>query len=74
MGIFSNEKMYFSSEKQLLMLLLDMFMAGSETTSNTLAFAIFFLLKNPHVQDIASKELKSVVEPGKLPSLNDRSR
>ncbi|XP_054289551.1 methyl farnesoate epoxidase-like [Macrosteles quadrilineatus] len=61
------------TEKQLMMLLMDMFMAGSETTSNTLAFAIFFLLKNPRVQEIAHRELKSVIEPGKLPSLKDRS-
>ncbi|KAG8313363.1 hypothetical protein J6590_001830 [Homalodisca vitripennis] len=62
------------TEKQLLVLLMDMFMAGSETTSNTLAFATLFLLQHPDVLELAVKELDSVVEHGKLPSLKDRPR
>lgn len=62
------------SEKQLLILLLDLFMAGTETTSNTLSFVIMFLIQNPSVQKLAHEELDLNLEPGKLPTLKDRPR
>lgn len=49
------------TEEQLLVLLLDLFMAGSETTSSTLSFIIYLLIKHPHVQTKVYEELEAVV-------------
>lgn len=59
------------AEKQLLSLLLDLFMAGAETTSNTLGFAVMFLLRHPEVQRRAQDELDRVVGRGRDPTLQD---
>ena len=47
-------------------------MAGAETTSNTLGFAVMFLLRHPDVQRRAQDELDRVVGRGRQPSLLDR--
>ncbi|KAF6201208.1 hypothetical protein GE061_005655 [Apolygus lucorum] len=52
------------SEEQLLMLLLDLFLAGAETTNSTLCYAFLYLLHFPGWQDILQKELDSIVSPG----------
>ncbi|KAE8748590.1 Cytochrome P450 CYP305, partial [Frankliniella occidentalis] len=62
------------SEKQLLSLLLDLFMAGAETTSNTLGFCVMFLLQHPDVQRRAQDELDRVVGRERDPSLEDRDQ
>ncbi|XP_050521557.1 methyl farnesoate epoxidase-like isoform X3 [Daktulosphaira vitifoliae] len=49
------------SEEQLLVLLLDLFLAGSETTSSTLSFVILHLLRNQSVQDKVHAELDAAV-------------
>lgn len=49
------------SEEQLLVLLLDLFLAGSETTSSTLSFVILLLMKHQDVQAKVYAELNSVV-------------
>ncbi len=37
------------SDDQLVLLLMDLFMAGSETTSKTLEWACLFMVKHPEV-------------------------
>lgn len=49
------------SEKQLLVLLLDLFLAGSETTSSMLSFTILKLLKHQDIQARVYAELNAVV-------------
>jgi len=49
------------SEQQLLVILLDLFLAGSETTSSMLSFVILHLLKHQDVQDKVHAELDSVI-------------
>lgn len=49
------------SEEQLLVLLLDLFLAGSETTSSMLSFVILLLLKHQDVQAKVHAELDAVV-------------
>lgn len=51
---------------------LDLFQAGTETTSNTLAFGIVHLLHNEVVQKRVRDELDRVIGPDRLPNLNDR--
>ena len=64
-------KMYFS-EEQLLAICLDMFIAGSETTSKSLGFCFLYLVRNPEVQKKAQNELDRVVGRSRLPELSDR--
>lgn len=51
---------------------LDLFQAGTETTSNTLAFGIIHLLHNEAVQSRVRDELDRIIGPTRLPNLNDR--
>ncbi|KAL1117155.1 hypothetical protein AAG570_004482 [Ranatra chinensis] len=62
------------SESQLLAICMDMFMAGSETTSKSLGFAFLYLLLNPEVQKRARDEVDTVVGRDRLPNLNDRPK
>ncbi|KAM3250470.1 hypothetical protein P3S67_022880 [Capsicum chacoense] len=47
-------------------LFLDLFVAGTDTTSNTLEWAMAELLKNPHTLEKAQEELEQVIGRGKL--------
>lgn len=49
------------SEEQLLVVLLDLFLAGSETTSSMLSFVILSLLKHEDVQAKVRAEIDTVV-------------
>lgn len=72
--ILINEITNFATEQQLLVLLMDMFMAGSDSTTNTLCFIILYILHNPHVQIRAQQELDAVTGRKRLATLNDRQR
>jgi cytochrome P450 len=61
-------------EKEMLVVLLDLFGAGGDTTSTSLCWAILYLITNPEIQKKAQKELDSVVGTSRLPSLADRPR
>ncbi|GAB0089839.1 Cytochrome P450 [Sergentomyia squamirostris] len=61
------------SPEQLLALCLDMFQAGSETTSNTLGFALIYMLRYPQVASRVRKELDVAVGVESLPKLKHRS-
>ncbi|CAH1992971.1 unnamed protein product [Acanthoscelides obtectus] len=62
------------SEEQLVALSMDMFMAGSETTSNTLSFCFLYLILYPEVQKKAQDEIDAVVGKIRVPSLDDRPK
>lgn len=62
---------FFNSE-QLLALCVDFFQAGSETTSNTLTFAMLYMLHYPDVKSKVKQELRRVVGAARLPKLIDR--
>lgn len=58
-------------EKQLLAICLDMFEAGTETTTQTLQFAVLDLIRYPEIQKKAREELDRVL--GQRPAtLDDR--
>jgi cytochrome P450 len=61
----------FFSQEQLLALCVDFFQAGSETTSNTLSFALLYMLHYPHVMKKAQEELHKCVGD-RMPKLIDR--
>lgn len=68
------ECVFDMTEEQLRVLLLDLFMAGSDTTSNTLAFAVLYMLHYPRVQDRLAEEIEGVVSCGRAPTLQHRAR
>ena len=52
--------------------MLDLFIAGSETTSSTLQWALAYLVHHPEIQERAQKELDEVVGRARLPTLEDK--
>jgi cytochrome P450 len=53
---------------------MDMFMAGSETTSKSLGFGFLYLLLTPDVQEKAREEIDRVIGKTRSPNLNDRPK
>jgi len=51
--------------------LLDMFIAGAETTSTTITWGILYMLHHPEIMDRLHQELDDVVGRDRLPSLED---
>lgn len=60
------------SELQLLAVCLDLFMAGSETTSKSMGFGFLYLILNPSVQKKAQEEIDRVIGRDRAPTLDDR--
>jgi cytochrome P450 len=63
----------FLAEEELLGIIFDIFVAGSETTSHTLGFALLFMIIHPHIQNKVQEEIDEVLQ-GRPPSLTDRGR
>ena len=60
--------------KNLLVVLLDLFAAGADTTSTTLGFAILYLMAYLEVQKKVQKEIDEMIGRERMPCLNDRQR
>lgn len=60
-------------EEQLLGIIFDVFVAGSETTSHTLGFALLYMIMHQDVQRKVQEELDQTLH-GRSPSLADRGR
>jgi len=56
------------------MVCLDFFIAGSQTTSNTLGFAFLHMLRNQRIQERVYEEIKNALGERRIPSLEDRIR
>lgn len=61
-------------ERQLVVIIFDLFMAGSETTSTTLAWAILYITSHKHVQDRLQEEISSVTNNSRSVLVSDRPR
>lgn len=61
------------SEGQLVAMCMDMFMAGTETTSKSLSFCFSYLVRDSHIQRQAQEEIDRVVGD-RPPSLQDRPK
>ncbi|KAJ9590992.1 hypothetical protein L9F63_027800, partial [Diploptera punctata] len=61
-------------DEQLLYLCTDLFIAGSDTTSGSLSFAILHMILYPGIQTEIQKELDEVVGRERLPSLKDKTQ
>uniref|UniRef100_A0A3B3V4A9 Cytochrome P450, family 2, subfamily N, polypeptide 13 n=1 Tax=Poecilia latipinna TaxID=48699 RepID=A0A3B3V4A9_9TELE len=60
-------------EENLVLCCLDLFLAGSETTSKTLQWGLLYLMKHPHIQDKVQEEIDKVVGQSRQPTMADRS-
>uniref|UniRef100_A0A4X1URG4 unspecific monooxygenase n=1 Tax=Sus scrofa TaxID=9823 RepID=A0A4X1URG4_PIG len=66
-----NHQMVFTLEN-LIATAVDLFRAGTETTSTTLRYGLLLLLKHPDVTAKVQKEIDSVIERHRSPCMQDR--
>ncbi|XP_051233225.1 cytochrome P450 2J6-like isoform X1 [Dicentrarchus labrax] len=60
------------TETNLALCSLDLFLAGTETTSTTLLWALVFLINNPDIQDKVHAEIDRVIGQTRQPTMADR--
>ncbi|KAJ8277866.1 hypothetical protein GJAV_G00081020 [Gymnothorax javanicus] len=60
-------------EENLCFCTLDLFVAGTETTSTTLNWGLLFMMKYPDIQEKVQAEIDRVIGQSRLPSLADRA-
>ncbi|XP_055474950.1 cytochrome P450 2J3-like isoform X1 [Psammomys obesus] len=60
------------NEETLICSTLDLFLAGTETTSTTLRWAMLYMALYPEVQEKVQAEIDRVIGQGRLPCLVDR--
>ncbi|XP_041912206.1 cytochrome P450 2J6-like [Alosa sapidissima] len=61
------------TEDNLIMCSLDLFVAGSETTSTTLRWSFLYMAKYPEVQEKVQAEIDRVIGQSCLPTMADRA-
>ncbi|XP_044160073.1 cytochrome P450 2K6-like isoform X2 [Bufo gargarizans] len=64
---------YFD-EKNLIYTVMDLFGAGTETTSTTIRWGILLMMKYPEIQKRVQDEIKTHLKPGQLPTVEDRKK
>ncbi|XP_076009184.1 cytochrome P450 2J6-like [Genypterus blacodes] len=60
------------TEANLVYCSLDLFLAGTETTSITLLWALVFLINHPDIQEKVQAEIDRVIGQNRLPTMADR--
>lgn len=59
---------------QLMMICVDLFIAGSQTTSTSLQFAFLIMILRPDIQTKIQEDLDRVVGRDRFPNFEDRSK
>jgi len=54
--------------------MMDLFEGGTETTNNTMEFAMLYAMNHPRLQEKVQKEIDTVIGRNRLPTLTDRAR
>ncbi|XP_055300294.1 probable cytochrome P450 305a1 [Sitodiplosis mosellana] len=62
------------TDTQLIMVILDLFIAGAQSTSNTMDFIMMSLVMNDEIQKKCHKEIDAVLSANELPSLKDKPK
>ncbi|XP_078676706.1 cytochrome P450 2U1-like [Branchiostoma floridae x Branchiostoma belcheri] len=62
------------TEEQLVELVRQLFLAGTDTTANTLHWAVLFMVLHPDVQRNVQREIDGVVGPDQEPAMEHRSQ
>ncbi|XP_036064129.1 cytochrome P450 2B1-like [Onychomys torridus] len=60
--------------QNLMISVLNLFFAGTETSSTTLCNGFLLMLKYPHITEKVQKEIDQVIGSHRLPSLEDRTK
>ncbi|XP_016430350.1 cytochrome P450 2B4-like isoform X1 [Sinocyclocheilus rhinocerous] len=69
----SNEGSTFH-EDNMVMSVLDLFLAGTDTTATTIRWGLIYLIQNPDVQERCHEEIVRVLGFDRLPSMDDRDK
>ncbi|XP_056156237.1 cytochrome P450 2J2-like [Lampris incognitus] len=69
-GIATGEMTFY--EENLVICVLDLFFAGSETTASTLRWALLYMTQYPEVQEKLQAEIDQVIGPSRRPTILDR--
>ncbi|XP_033744191.1 cytochrome P450 2C37-like [Pecten maximus] len=62
----------YLEDENLAVVLNNLFVAGTETTSTTIKWAILFLISNPHIQTKLRNEINDVIGLSRAPSMTDK--
>uniref|UniRef100_A0A914QM51 Cytochrome P450 n=1 Tax=Panagrolaimus davidi TaxID=227884 RepID=A0A914QM51_9BILA len=68
-----SEKSPSFTDIQLINSLFDLWIAGQETTANTLIFSVLYLLHNPEIQNKLHKELDVIIGSDRRINLSDKN-
>ncbi|BFZ07130.1 hypothetical protein BsWGS_10169 [Bradybaena similaris] len=64
----------YMDDDNLRKVIIDLFNAGSETTSTTITWFLVYMLNYPEIQEKLYQEIKHVVGTDRLPNMQDRSK
>ncbi|XP_067106216.1 cytochrome P450 2U1 [Osmerus mordax] len=70
----SGERETSFSEDYLFYIIGDLFIAGTDTTTNSILWILLYMVLYPEVQERVQAEMDQVLGPGRPPSLSDRGR
>ncbi|CAG5115326.1 unnamed protein product [Candidula unifasciata] len=61
-------------DQNLLKIMMDLFAAGTETTSTTIYWCILYMLRHPDVQEKVYQEIKDKVGTDRAPTIQDKTQ